>query len=251
MTRHLTRGTLPFGLSLALACLIAGCDLPPHQFFIVQNQVPGDGCLINAAGALYRGEGVMDVRLVSDRALEGYAVFPLVRNDLPAPAAGEITQNRIELKGFDVDIIAIGPLPANSDALLKSLDAGTLMHFREPWSGTIEPGGGLRSARVSAISAELARRLRDTGDLRQKAAYLQLGVRLRVAGERSGGVTSDPFVFPIRVCDGCLIGNVESCPFAAAPTNPGNACNVAQDDVVDCCTSGAALTCPPAVAVAP
>jgi hypothetical protein len=247
MKRHLTRGAIPFSLGLGLAFLIAGCDLPPHQFFIVQNQVPEDGCVISTDGAIYRGEGVLDVRLIPDQATDGYVFFPLVKNDLPAPSAGESTLNRIELKGFDVDIMAIGPLPANTDALLKSLDDGTLMHFRLPWSGVIDPGGGLKSAHVSVIGAELARRIRDTGDLRQKASYLQLGARVRIAGDRSGAVMSDPFVFPIRVCDGCLVGNVESCPFAAAPTNAGNACNVAQDDVVDCCTTGNKLTCPASV----
>ncbi|MEA2698326.1 MAG: hypothetical protein QOI66_2597 [Myxococcales bacterium] len=235
--------TTTLGMSLALA----GCDLPPHQFFIVQDQVPGAGCVITTDTTAYRGQGVLDVRLVSSSADAGYVVFPLVKNDLPAPMAGETAQNRIEVKGFDVDIVPLGPQPANTDALLQSLDGGDLMHFRLPWSGVIEPGGGLRSAQVSVISAPLARRLRDTGDLRQKGSFLQLGARIRVSGDRSGSVDSDPFLFPIRVCDGCLIGRVESCPFAAAPTNAGNACNVAQDDVVDCCTTGDTLTCPPPV----
>jgi hypothetical protein len=232
---------------LPLTLLAAACDLPPHQFFIVQNQVPKTGCVISNDSAVYRGDGMMDVRLVSATASEGYGVFPLVKNDLPAGAAGEAANNRIELRAFDVDVVAIGTLPANTGALMKSLDGDPLLHFRLPWSGVIDPGGGLKSAHVSAVSGELARRIRDTGDLSQNGSYLQLGARIRVAGDRSGPVTSDTFIFPIRVCDGCLIGNVAICPFSAAPTNVGNACNVAQDDVVDCCTSGDTLTCPPSV----
>ena len=235
-------------LALGLPLLAAGCDLPPHQFFIVQDQVPEAGCVINTNTTLYRGQGVMDVGLVSSTSTEGYSVFPLVKNDLPAPAAGESALNRIDLKGFDVDIVPIGTQPANTDTLLKSLDGTDTMHFRLPWSGVIDPGGGLKSARVAVITAELARRIRDTGDLRAKGSFLQLGARIRVSGDRSGAVESDAFLFPIRVCDGCLIGHVESCPLSAAPANAGNACNIAQDDVVDCCTTGDTLTCPASVA---
>ncbi len=237
---------LPPGFALGL--LLSGCGLPPHQFFIVQNQVPQAGCVISTETTLYRGQGVLDVRLVSSAASEAYAVFPLVRNDLPAPAAGETSQNSIELQGFDVDIVPMGTQPAATDALLTSLEGGNLTHFRLPWSGVLEPGGGLRATTVAAISGELARRLRDTGDLRATGSYLQLGARIRVAGDRSGAVESDPFLFPIRVCDGCLIGRLESCPLSSAPANTGNVCNVAQDDVVDCCTTGNNLTCPAAVA---
>jgi hypothetical protein len=237
-------------LGMPLLTMAAGCDLPPHQFFIVQDQIPEAGCMIGVDTTVYRGQGVLDVGLVSDSTTEGYSAFPLVKNDLPAPSADETAPNRIELKGFDVDIVAIGTLPANTDALLKSLDGTDMMHFRQPWSGVIDPGGGLKSARVSVITAELARRIRDTGDLRAKGSFFQLGARIRVAGDRSGSVESDPFLFPIRVCDGCLIGQVESCPLSAAPTNAGNVCNVAQDDVVDCCTTGTTLTCPAQVATA-
>jgi hypothetical protein len=243
MTKSLATRLSLMGAALAWA----GCDLPPHQFFIVQDQVPAEGCVIGTETTLYRGQGVLDVRLVASGASEAYAVFPLVRNDLPAPAAGEASTNSIELQGFDVDIVPIGTLPAATDALLKSLAGDDLIHFRTPWSGVLEPGGGLRAGRVAAIHAELARRIRDTGDLRAKGSFLQLGAHIRVAGNRSGSVESDPFLFPIRVCDGCLIGRLESCPFATAPANPGNACNVAQDDVVDCCLTGDALTCPGSV----
>ena len=225
----------------------AGCGLPPHQFFIVQDQVPSAGCVINTDAMLYRGQGVLDVRLVSGTASEAYGVFPLVRNDLPAPAAGEASTNSIELDGFDVDVEPVGTLPAATDALMQSLAGGNLVHFRLPWSGVLEPGGGLKAAHVAAIHAELARRIRDAGDLRASGSYIELAARIRVSGDRSGSVESDPFTFPIRVCDGCLIASVQSCPLSAAPANPGNVCNVAQDDAVDCCLDGGTLTCPASV----
>ena len=61
-------------------------------------------------------------------------------------------------------------------------------------------------------------------------------------------MTSDPFNFPVQVCNGCLVGSVSPCPYASAPANSGNSCNPAQDQVVDCCTENGELVCPPTVA---
>jgi hypothetical protein len=60
-------------------------------------------------------------------------------------------------------------------------------------------------------------------------------------------MTSDPFNYPLQVCSGCLIGNEGPCPFKSQPTNLGNPCNPAQDQVVDCCTLNGALICPAVV----
>jgi hypothetical protein len=55
-------------------------------------------------------------------------------------------------------------------------------------------------------------------------------------------VESEEFVYPIKVCDGCLGRNIGPCP--RAPVNKGNPCNAAQDALVDCCQQGAELRCP-------
>jgi hypothetical protein len=55
-------------------------------------------------------------------------------------------------------------------------------------------------------------------------------------------VSASPFHFPISVCTDCVVNIVGACP--AAGTQTGNPCNVFQDGVVDCCTSGSQLVCP-------
>jgi hypothetical protein len=59
-------------------------------------------------------------------------------------------------------------------------------------------------------------------------------------------MTSDPFNYPLQVCNGWLVGNLGPCPFKNV-VNTGNACNPAQDDIVDCCTDNGALICPATV----
>jgi hypothetical protein len=237
-----------FGLLAALPML--ACGQPPNQFFIVQNQVEEAGCIINTAQSPYRSRGHMDVRLIRKDAITGYLAFPLVKNDLPPEEGSVAQQNRIALSSFVVDLETIGPPPARIADLMQNLEASNpeVLHFRQPTSGSVGPGGALTATSVTVITADLARRIRDTGDLKT-VPYLQLGARIKVVGRRGTGVIeSDPFLFPINVCDGCLVARVESCPFTTPPTNMGNACNIAQDGFVDCCTMGDSFICPPPVA---
>ena len=233
--------------------LLFGCGRTPGQFLIVQNQSPQMNCVIPAdLSALYEGKGKLDVQLVGDQALTAYYVFPLLENDLPPPTAGQGSDpNRIALSGFDVDLRILGSAPPMITTLFQSLDAdasgSTLLHFRLPWSGSVASGGGHTAATVDAVPAELARRIRATGEL-DATAFFEMEASITATGDRlAGNIDSDPFSYPVVVCDGCLIANVASCPYQNAVSNQGNACNVAQDDPVDCCSQSGALVCPPTV----
>ena len=75
-----------------------------------------------------------------------------------------------------------------------------------------------------------------------------MNLRVRAFGHTTvQDIESDPFDFPVYVCDGCLVANLQPCPVTVAPTNEGHACNVAQDAPVDCCVNGNNLICPPPV----
>jgi hypothetical protein len=243
MTRHgavessrATKGAA----ALLFAVVGLGCGMPPGQFVIIQNQVPtGEGCGIPASiTPAYRGSGDLDVRLVSSGASLGYAVFPVMKNNLAASAEAS-DLNRIKVDSFDVDI----ELPEELAQLANDHDAD--LHYSIKYSASVSSGGGSTSAAVNAIPAALARAIRDTGYL-TTMAFAELTTTIRARGETDSGrsVTSDPFVFPVRLCDGCLIASTSACDVAPEPTHLGNACNVAQDDAVDCCTSGTNLVCP-------
>jgi hypothetical protein len=248
MTENSRAQRCGLALGAAVFALLGGCGTPPNQFFIVQNQVEKEGCRIDTDRTVYRPVGQMDVRLVQPGASAGYVVFPLLQNDLPEEESGP-QQNRIVLKSFIVDLEPITSLPPGLAALFEDIEANdpSLLHFREATSGSVGPGGDLIAGSVVAISAELARRIRDVGELKTISSA-QLGARIRAVGSRgTGDIESDEFFYPIEICDGCLIARVDSCPFTSAP-NMGNACNVAQDGIVDCCTMGSTLLCPPPVA---
>lgn len=237
-----------------LACGVAspGCSGPGGQFYVVQNQVAGAGCTIPAdKGALYQGEGTLDVRVPTTRDA-AYLLFPLLQNDLPVEGDMGVEPNRIALSGFEVDLRLVtgSQMAADFFASLAadpaSVDAA-LLRYQSPWSGSVAPGGGVTAASTSVFSAELARRLRD-GNVLANGSEIRVAAQVRAVGNKvSGRIKSDVFTYPIRVCDGCLINSITSCPATSAVLK-GGVCNAGQDAPVDCCTQGADLVCPASTA---
>jgi hypothetical protein len=243
-------------VALSLSGSLLGCGLPPGQFIIVQNNVPSGGCVIPAGlGDVYRGSGDLDVRLVSGNAA-GYTIFPVVQNNLPPPTGGSADNNRIALSGFEVSLslppdVRDGAMFQLFESLKTSGPNGgpdPLIQFSTLTSGSVASGGGNTASFVDAISGELAQRMRSQGGLgRDTFAYVMATIRAK-GNTTTMSVRSDAFRYPIRVCDSCLVHNMGACPVTTPPSSFGNACNIAQDQSVDCCTSGVGLVCPPTVA---
>lgn len=236
-----------YGLVVALAGLsLAACGGPTGQFYVLHNQVPTAGCVIPAdKGALYQGEGVLDVRVPtsSDAA---YLLFPLLENDLPAEGQSGVEPNRIALSSFQVDVHFIdgsAEVGAFFAGLAGDPATAALLRYQTPWSGSVVPGGGTTAATTSAFPAAAARLLRDSNLLRD-GSYARVEAKVRAVGSKlDGHITSDTFTYPIRICDGCLINSITACP-VTGPVLKGGICNVGQDTPVDCCTEGAELICP-------
>jgi hypothetical protein len=236
---------------LALAPLLAlaasGCGRVPGQFEILNDQIPPAGsCLIPTNPTVYQGEGTLDVSIVRGDFPTAYFFFPLIENNLPHPT-GDLDANQIQITGFDVDINPLGTVSAAVQAVFDS--SAAYLHFQTPWSGGVASGGGQISAAVEAFPVALAQKLMASGGL-DTTLSLTVDLKVQALGSTNSGrsMQSDPFVFPVSICAGCLVANLAACPYSSAPANPGNACNPAQDQSVDCCTDNGALICPPSVA---
>ncbi len=230
--------------------VLAACGRVPGQFEILNDQVPsaapGGGCTVPVNATLYQGVGRLDLAIVRGDADSAYLFFPLIENNLPSANNGAQDPNQIQLSGFNVDITPLsGTTPATDSVLAGNASA----HFKTVWSGGVQSGGGQINAIVNAFPVALAERLFNEGGVSNDPSAI-LNLRVQALGTTTLGseIQSDPFNFPLEVCVGCLVANVRACPFASAPTNPGNACNPAQDAPVDCCTENGLLLCPPTVA---
>ena len=244
--------------SLLLAVGLVACGRVPGQFEIIQNQVPQPGCLISGEeGNLYRGDGQLDLSLVSSASTSAYFVFPLVKNNLPGSTGDGPDANAISVNSFAVDISSsqFGALPPKVSALFDSLNAAgpgspdySLLHYSLPWAAHLGSGGDTAATLVGGFPVDLAARVLATGDVGGSASSMLVNIRVRVFGNtNTQDLESDPFDFPVYVCTGCLIANLTACPFTSAPRNTGNECNVAQDNFVDCCSQNGQLFCPPLV----
>src|SRR5262245_38465479 len=242
---------------IALACSFAACGRVPGQFEIVQNQAPHSGCVIDTSEMVYSGDGTLDLALLQPGQEAAYLVFPLLRNNLPGSAGGP-DPNRIEVHSFAVDIgqSSYGSMPDGVRILFDSYNQGgssspeyALLHYSVPWSASVDSGGGLTATLVAGFPLELAARVRATGAVGISRTSMVVNIHVRAFGSTTTqDLESDPLDFPVYVCDGCLVGNVLTCPFPSPPPNPGNPCNVSQDNFVDCCSLNGALICPPIVA---
>ncbi|HEY6477144.1 MAG TPA: hypothetical protein VI456_11225 [Polyangia bacterium] len=247
----------PAALSaLTLSLALGACGRVPGQFEILNDQIPipagGGGCTIPVEPSVYQGEGTLDVSIVPGDFTSAYFFFPLIENNLPASTGQtSIDPNEIQLSGFQVDITLLAPTTAMpAVAVQATLDMNaSFAHYQVPWSGGVGSGGGHLSAGVAAFPVPLAQALAQSGGIGMDPS-LTFDLTIAALGTTNSGshMTSDPFHFPLHLCSGCLVANKMPCPFPAAPTNPGNPCNPAQDVPVDCCTENGALVCPPTVA---
>ena len=236
--------TLSLLASLSAGTL-AACGRVPGQFEILQNQAPMSGCAVDTSRTIYRGEGHLDLSLVGAGASTAYLMFPLVINNLSPSAGSGPDGNEIDVKSFAVDIGTSKQsyLPPKVQSLFDTLNQNpgssdyALLHYSLPWAVTISSGGGLAATAVDAFPVELAQRVLATGDVNASSTSMLINIRVRVFGStNTQDMESDPFDYPVYVCDGCLVASNLSCPVMGTLPSPGNPCNIAQDDPVDCCS---------------
>ena len=247
---RMSRPLGPHRLAMLLVLVGLSCG-EETRFFIVQNQVPQQGCTIpGERSAVYRSEGRLDATLVSDSAEFAYDIYPLMQNDLPAAGMeGSPEPNRLTMRGYHVEVTLGSDAPPLArqvfDAVAADATLRGLLSYDEPTSGTLEPGGTL-SGGVGAFPAELARRLLSSGAL-DGVPRVRATIGVRALASRQGGdLESTEFRYPLDICAGCLVAVRGSCPLEKLD-NPGNACRLAQDDIVDCCQDSGRLRCPAAV----
>lgn len=238
--------------ALAFPLALAACGRVPGQFEILNDAIPmssDQGCTIPVNPTMYQGSGLLDLSAVRADFGSAYFMFPLIENNLPASStAGSIDPNQIQLSGFQIDITPIGAAPPASVQAVFANNPG-LTHYQIPWSGGVSSGGGQITAIAGAFPVALAQQLAGAGGIGSDPS-LTVDLTVSALGTTNSGshMTSDPFHFPLQICSACLAVNLGPCPLAAAPADPGNACNPAQDLAVGCCTDNGQLVCPATVA---
>lgn len=227
---------IPFALALSLGACTAGNG--DEAILITKNVVAGDACSFSSAAS----EAGLLHGTINVHSPNGYRLHPQMLSRIEAREGFE-DQRTILTKGAHVDITFADPALAN-------VGGGALTKFDSLFSAPLLPNGGVTDGAFEAIPAAL---LDAIATAKGTASFrTELIVKATVFGEMAGDeVTSNEFQFPVTVCSDCVVNvlvdanNVAlACPVMMETLNKGNACNVFQDGLVDCCTRSGALVCP-------
>jgi hypothetical protein len=168
-----------------------------------------------------------------------YTVHPQMVSRITAVAGTEL-QRTILIQGADVDLTFSDPSFTGFDPALT--------HFQAPFSAVLSPNGGTADGAFTLIPAKLLQAIVMANPGIQNLSTnldVEILATFTVFGDMSSErVTSQPFTYPVTLCNQCIInilldstGAPLQCPVphTTTITNPGNACNPFQDGVVDCC----------------
>lgn len=188
-------------------------------FFIVQNNVPGDGCTISSdVGSAFRSKGIVEVDYAS-----GYLFTPVVQSLFQASGDPNV-DHVIFVQGADVSL---------------SFPRGELDDrpaFRQMFSGSIFPDGGTTSFGFDIIPRPDMDAIGEA--IPEDGGSVLVRADIKMFGTADGeDLTAEPYFYNVEVCRGCLAEFLGPC--AELPDgisiDEGGECDVFQDAPVDCC----------------
>ncbi|MCG8421130.1 MAG: hypothetical protein MJE77_24685 [Proteobacteria bacterium] len=203
----------------ALLAVLVGCTSDGSSVIIWYNQAPlvtGDTSCMTEPNFMHPG---LSRGRIDTNADSGYLFTPLVQNiaSTDGDPLGQ-GQRRAEIQGANMRLEFADGLFSADD--LTSLQERNLVNFSQPFSFSVGPDGGLASLKFTivprALLAEMQAKL-GAGERTNMNAEIQL------FGVLAGGSFESPkFVYPLEVCDGCLIDALGLC---------AGACQTLQDPI--------------------
>ncbi len=191
MRRSTTKSLVPaLLLTLGSLALIPSCAENNSSLFLVGAlAIDESSCIAkpdNTASML--AEGILDVAFASS-----YTAYLLVGNQLTERGSFEQLRtetSRVSLRGAEVT--------------LTTLDGHTLGHYSTAGTGFVDASAGDVPSYAAMAVNILPSALGTSAAVRNANVVL---AKIRVFGDTLGNtvVTSSELVFPIRVCEGCLV----------------------------------------------
>jgi hypothetical protein len=232
---------------LALASAAAGCVASGDEgFTVLNNSAPSGACEFTGATtqpSLASGH-ILTISPV------GYQLSPLIQSKITAKI-GQESQKTISILGGRIDLSFEAITLSNSAGVTMDLleqqsakvDAG-LLKFKQLRSASLPPGGSTNVNFEVIPWAVIPQVLSGITLMPGDRFHALLVAKLVMYGEMNGEpLDSDPFTYPIEICNDCIANIVGPCP--ARANVMGNACNPYQDGSVDCCVDTAnRLVCP-------
>lgn len=211
---------------VALTFGASACVEDDTSFYIKGMRAPDTKCTTPApGGTTFIATGKLDVSVKL-----GYYAFPEVLNALTSSTSnqpGQPEAHILQMRGYRISL-DMGEIPGSFSA--------DLVDSTFPTSGTIQPAGAMTTA-IQVIRDPLAAQLATTVP---KGIERTIYANVRAVATMSGGEKESAlFVFPIIVCNGCLVDFLTGRPCPAPDESMDkfttNTCGLPQDAPVTCC----------------
>ena len=221
---------------VVVACVGTGDE----GMVVLNNAAVGDSCVLtsNPDGA-QRGHGT-----IFSQSPEPYIFTPVIQSRITPVEGGDDSSRTIQLRGADVKLtlkaLTLQDIAGNFTTTNPDREFAP---FSLLFSGSLPPAG-YASAFVNIIPPGVLREIDAmSGENRMDAEVLAEVVIKGELGEDA--IETEPYFYPVNVCNRCVINIVGACPMMGTP-RPGNACNPFQDGAVDCCEEVTGLVLCPA-----
>jgi hypothetical protein len=216
----------PALLTLVLVGLGACAKNGDQGFVILQNATTVPGSTICMLTADVTGPTISQGVIYSGSP-SGYLASPIFESRITANAGQEL-QRSIYLQGAHISL----SVPAGGG----SVNFGPNPHDAY-FSGELAPNGGTAVVSFELIPAAAVQSV-GTGSATVLATVTAFGT---LGGDR---IDAEPWLFSVQICSNCVVVDHGACPMTVQMVRNGNACNVFQDGIVDCCEDTGGLLCP-------
>jgi hypothetical protein len=224
--------------------LVACVDSGDEGLYVVNNSaVTGTSCVLNGSPMQPQlGHGLIQV----DSPLP-YIMTPLLQSRITAAENVDDISKTIQLRGADVTLTLKAVSIERNGAFTTTNPETQLTQFSTLFSGSIAPGASV-NAFVDIIPPATIRSVvsMSGANLDTDSLNAEVLASVVIKGEiNDNGIESQPYLYPVTLCDDCVFINRGLCVDFMGTASTGNACNQFQDGVVDCCTHSVnGYTCP-------
>lgn len=233
-------------VTLSSALLLFGCANQGDEGMTVINNtaVSGTSCaLTGGADQPFKSHGT-----IYALAPTGYILTPLIQSrvTLGTEVNADPLQKTIFLRGADVSLTLKAVSIETNGQYTVTQPESNVGQFSVLFAGSLPPAGSVNVG-FEVITPAILRNILGASGVNLSTSSLNAEVlaEVTIRGDLgSDEVTSNVFQYPISVCTDCVVNNTGACPMTGTPRT-GDACNIFQDGVVDCCvdTTGS-LVCP-------
>jgi hypothetical protein len=224
--------------------LIACVDTGDEGIYVLNNTaITGETCALTGSPTQAQiGHGTISVYSPT-----AYVMTPLIQSRIQTAENVDDISKTIQLRGADIRLTLKAVSIERGGQFMNTNPEKEYPGFSVLFSGSIAPAASVNAFVDLIPPATLRSIAADSGaDLSTDSLNAEVQAEVVIKGDLGGdSVESQPFFYPVTVCNDCVIVNNGACPMTITAPRTGNACNPFQDGTVDCCVDASNnLICP-------